>query len=299
MKRTGLSDRVFNIINNIFVSIIVLLILYPIIFVLSASISDPLAVSSGKMWLWPVDITFKGFKMVFQNDAIWLGYRNTIIYTVLGTLLHLLVLLPCSYALSRTELKGKKIILWFILFTMLFNGGLVPTYLVVKSLGMLNTVWAMVIPGVVGAWSILVARTFFQQNIPVQLVEASKMDGASDFTIFWRVVLPLSIPIITVMALFHAVGLWNQYFSALIYLSDEKLYPLQLILREILIVNDVGNGGGEGMTSGLSENFMDQVKIAAQLKYAVIIVSALPLLIIYPFIQKYLIKGMLIGSVKE
>lgn len=163
MKRTGLSDRVFNIINNIFVSIIVLIILYPIIFVLSASISDPLAVSSGKMWLWPVDITFKGFKMVFQNDAIWLGYRNTIIYTVLGTLLHLLVLLPCSYALSRTELKGKKIILWFILFTMLFNGGLVPTYLVVKSLGMLNTVWAMVIPGVVGAWSILVARTFFNK----------------------------------------------------------------------------------------------------------------------------------------
>src|SRR5699024_374705 len=200
--------------------IILIIVVYPLVFVLSASISNPLAVSSGKMWLWPVDVTLKGYEIVFSEKSIWTGYKNTIIYTVVGTLIHLFVLLPCAYALSRKELMGKGIFLWFILFTMLFNGGLIPTYLVIKSLGMLNTMWAIVIPNVVGAWSILVARTFFQQSIPDQLVESSKIDGASDFVIFLRIVLPLSMPIIAVMALFHAVNLWNQYFNALIYLSD-------------------------------------------------------------------------------
>lgn len=239
MKRFTLSDRGFDWINTIFLLIILVLIVYPLVFVLSASISDPQAVSSCRMWLWPVDITFKGYERVFANDAIWLGYKNTIIYTFVGTAIHLFVLLPCAYALSRKELMAKKLILWFILFTMLFNGGLIPTYLVVQSLGMLDTMWAIIIPNVVGAWSILVARAFFQQSIPDQLVEASKIDGASDFYIFIRVVLPLSLPIIAVMALFHAVNLWNQYFNALIYLSDRDKYPLQLILREILVVNQM------------------------------------------------------------
>lgn len=295
MRTFSLSDKKFDILNKIFVSFIVLIVLYPLIFVISASISDPAAVSSGKMWLWPVDISLDGYKMVFQNKDIWLGYRNTITYTILGTLLHLVVLLPCAYALSRKELKGKKIILWLILFTMLFNGGLIPSYLIVQGLGMLDTIWAIVIPGLIGAWSILVARTFFEQSIPDQLVEAAKIDGASDFYILRKIVLPLSMPIIAVMALFHAVGLWNQYFSALIYLSDRNLYPLQLILREILILNEVGADGAGG-TGG---SFVDQIKIAAQIKYAVIIVSALPLLIVYPFLQRYFVQGLLIGSVKE
>ncbi|WP_404455565.1 carbohydrate ABC transporter permease [Virgibacillus necropolis] len=298
MKRFSLSDKAFDVLNRIFVLLITLIIIYPLVFVISASISDPAAVSSGRMWLWPVDITFDGFKRVFENEAIWLGYRNTIIYTVVGTLIHLFVLLPCAYALSRKETMGKKIILWFILFTMLFNGGLIPTYLVIQSLGMLDTIWAIVIPNVVGAWSILVARAFFQQSIPDQLVEASKIDGASDFLIFRKIVLPLSLPIIAVMALFHAVGLWNQYFNALIYLSDDKMYPLQLILRQILILNEVGADGiGEG--AGNAESFIQQVKTASLVKYAVIIVSALPLLILYPFLQRFFVKGVLIGSVKE
>ncbi|WP_077297883.1 carbohydrate ABC transporter permease [Virgibacillus pantothenticus] len=294
-----MSDKVFDILNKTFVGIIVLIVLYPLVFVISASISDPSAVSTGEMWLWPVDITLDGFKLVFQNDAIWLGYRNTVMYTILGTLLHLIVLLPCAYALSRKELKGKKIIMWFILFTMLFNGGLIPNYLVVKSLGMLDTIWAIVIPGLVGAWSILVARSFFQQSIPDQLVEASKIDGASDFKIFIKVVIPLSMPIIAVMALFHAVGLWNQYFSALIYLSDENLFPLQLILREILIVNEAAASAGGGGPANAAGSFVEQVKLASQVKYAVIIVSTLPLLVVYPFVQKFFVKGVLIGSVKE
>lgn len=297
MKNQGLSDKAFGALNTVFVTCIVLVVIYPLIFVVSASISDPDAVSTGKMWLWPVDVTLEGFKHVFENEAIWLGYRNTIMYTVIGTLIHLLILLPCAYALSRKELMAKKFFLWFILFTMLFNGGLIPTYLVIKSLGMVDTIWAIVIPNVVGAWSILVARTFFQQNIPDQLVEASKIDGASDFYIFIRIALPLSLPIIAVMALFHAVSLWNQYFIALIYLSDQNLYPLQLILREILVINEVSADSGEG--AGLAESLAQQIKTAGLVKYAVIIVSSLPLLVVYPFLQRFFVKGVLIGSVKE
>lgn len=294
MRKFSLSDKSFDILNKIFLSVIVIIIVYPLIFVISASISDPSAVNSGKMWLWPVDITFAGYERVFQNEDIWRGYKNTIIYTVVGTVLHLFVLLPCAYALSRKELVGKKILLWFILFTMLFNGGLIPTYLVIKALGMLDTMWAIVIPNVVGAWSILVARTFFQQNIPDQLVEASKIDGASDFYIFRKVVLPLSLPIVAVMALFHAVGLWNQYFNALIYLSDRDLYPLQLILREILVVNQMQMTEGGG-----TQSLVETVQAGSLIKYAVIIVSSLPLLIVYPFLQRYFVKGVLIGSIKE
>src|SRR5699024_3339053 len=296
-QRFSLSDKAFNVLNTIAVYIIVLFVLYPLIFVVSASISKPDAVSTGKMWLWPVEIIFQGFQRVFQNGDIWRGYANTIFYTILGSSLHLAILLPCAYALSRKEVMFKKIILWFILFTMLFNGGLIPTYLVVKSLGMLNTIWAIVIPGVVGAWSILVARTFFESNVPDELVEASKIDGASDYGIFFRIVLPLSLPIIAVMALFHGVSLWNQYFGALIYLKDRSMYPLQLILREILVINEISTDVDDG--AGATESLVEQVKTASLVKYAVIIVSSLPLLILYPFLQKFFVKGVLIGSVKE
>ncbi|MER2071703.1 MAG: carbohydrate ABC transporter permease [Psychrobacillus sp.] len=296
MKKVSLSDKGFDVLNKIFLTVIVILIVYPLVFVISASISDPLAVSSGKMWLWPVDITFEGYRKILQNDSIWLGYRNTILYTAVGTLLHLFVLLPCAYALSRKELMGSKYILWFVLFTMMFSGGLIPTYLVVKNLGMLDTIWAIVIPGVVGAWSILVARTFFQSSIPDQLVEAAKIDGASDFYMFIKIVLPLSLPIIAVMALFHAVGLWNQYFNALIYLSDRDKYPLQLILREILVVNQAQLGEGSGEQT---ESLIQQVRTGGLIKYAVIIISSLPLLIVYPFLQRFFVQGVLIGSIKE
>lgn len=296
MNKFSLSDKSFDVLNKIFLAVIVILIVYPLVFVISASISDPLAVSSGKMWLWPVDITFEGYRKILQNNSIWLGYRNTILYTAVGTLLHLFVLLPCAYALSRKELMGSKYILWLVLFTMMFSGGLIPTYLVIKTLGMLDTMWALVIPGVIGAWSILVARSFFQSSIPDQLVEAAKIDGASDFYMFMKIVLPLSLPIIAVMALFHAVGLWNQYFNALIYLSDRDKYPLQLILREILVVNQAQLGEGSGEQT---ESLIQQVRTGGLIKYAVIIISSLPLLIVYPFLQRFFVKGVLIGSIKE
>lgn len=298
-KNVTSSDKTFYFINNIFVTVLTLTVLYPLVFVVSASISDPDAVSTGQMWLWPVDITFDGFVKVFQNTEIWRGYGNTVYYTLLGVVIHLVVLLPCSYALSRKEIKGKKYILWIILFTMLFNGGLIPTYLVIKSLGMVNTVWAIVIPNVVGAWNLLVARAFFEQTIPDELVDASRIDGASEVHIFRKVVLPLSLPIIAVMALFHGVSLWNQYFGALIYLDDRDKYPLQLILREILVVNEMSTEDGGEAAAGAAESLVEQVKTAALVKYAVIIVSSLPLLIIYPFLQRFFVKGVLIGSVKE
>lgn len=298
MSKFSLSDKAFDRLNLLFVLLVTLIIIYPLIFVISASISDPHAVNTGKMWLWPVDVTFEGFQRVFQNDAIWTGYKNTILYTAVGVIVHLFVLLPAAYALSRKELMGKKAWLWFILFTMLFNGGLIPTYLVVRNLQMLDTMWAIVIPGVVGAWSILVARTFFQQTIPDQLVEAAKIDGASDIYLFFKVVLPLSMPIIAVMALFHGVALWNQYFNALIYLRTEDKFPLQLILRQILILNEV-SADSASSAAGSAQSFADQIKTASLVKYAVIIVSALPLLIVYPFLQRFFVKGVLIGSVKE
>lgn len=291
-----MSDKTFDLINNLFLTLIVIVIVYPLVFVISASISDPLAVSSGKMWLFPIDITFDGYKRILEDGSIWLGYRNTIYYTTVGTLIHLFILLPCAYSLSRKELGGRKVILWFILFTMMFSGGLIPTYLVVKNLGMLDSIWALVIPGVVGAWSILVARAFFQQSIPDQLIEAAKIDGANEFYIFLRIVIPLSMPIIAVMALFHAVNLWNQYFNALIYLSDRDKYPLQLILREILVVNQMQLGEGSGEQT---ESLVQQVRTGGLIKYAVIIVSSLPLLIAYPFLQRFFVQGVLIGSIKE
>lgn len=291
-------DKHFDKINILFVVLITLIILYPLIFVASASISDPTAVNTGKMWLWPVDITFEGFKRVFSNEDLWRGYRNTLFYTTTATLLHLAVLLPGAYALSRKEIMGKRFLNAFILFTMLVSGGMIPTYLLINNLGMLNTIWAIIIPGLIGAWNIFVTRTFFSQSIPDQLIESATIDGATEFQIFIKIVLPLSLPIIAVMALFKAVGMWNEYFSALIYLRNSDLFPLQLILREILVLNQFS---AEAMQISGAEamSMVEMVNNAELVKYAAMIVSSVPLLIAYPFVQKYFVTGTLIGSVKE
>lgn len=291
-------DRHFDKINIGIVLVITVLIIYPLIFVASASISDPVAVNTGQVWLWPVNITFEGFRRVFQNDAIWRGYRNTIFYTVVGTLLSLIVLIPAAYALSRPEIMGKKYILWFMLFTMLFNGGMIPNYLLIDKLGMVNTVWAIIVPGLIGTWNILVTRSFFESSIPLQLIESATIDGASEWLIFRKIVIPLSMPIIAVMALFKGVGMWNEYFRALIYLRDETLFPLQLILREILVLNQVTSQTMQS-TAGQAQSIVEMVNNASLVRYAVMIVSAVPLLVAYPFVQKYFVQGVLVGSVKE
>ncbi|MEH7548212.1 carbohydrate ABC transporter permease [Neobacillus vireti] len=287
------EDKIFDTINFIFLTLICLAVLYPLYFVVIASISNPDLVYNGSVWLLPKEITFEGYKRIFSDSKIWLGYKNTIIYTVLGTAVQLSLTLMAAYALSRKDLYGKSFFMLMILFTMFFSGGLIPTYLVVKDLGMLNTMWAMIIPKAIAVWNLIVARSFFESSIPNELLEAGKIDGCSNTRFFLKIVLPLSKPIIAVMVLFYAVGNWNSYFDALIYLNDESLYPLQLILRNILIQNQLS----VQMLSDL-DNLAAQQHVGEIIKYGVIIVAAIPLLIVYPFVQKYFVKGVLIGGVK-
>lgn len=291
------ADKIFDLCNKLLVWFFILIIAFPLMYIISASISDPNYVNSGKMWLFPKDITFEGFRRVFNSKEIWIGYRNTIFYTLLGTFINLAVTLPCAYALARKELIGRGIIMAMLIFTMFFDGGLIPTYLLVRDLGMINTIWAMVIPGAASVWNIIVTMTFFRVTIPRGLEEAAEIDGASTFRIFFQIVLPLSAPIVAVMALFYGVGHWNSYFSGLIYLSDRELFPLQLILRDILIQQQMTT---ELMMQGTDIKAIgEQARIASIVKYAVMIVSAAPLLIVYPFIQRFFIKGVMIGSIKE
>jgi len=294
--RESAADKIFNAINLTFVVLLLIMICYPLVYVLSASISDPNAVNAGRMWLWPVGVSLEGYERVFRDDEIWSGYLNTFIYTVLGTAVNLTVTVPCAYALSKKNLPGVKIIMLLILFTMFFHGGIIPSYLVVKQLGMINTIWALVIPQAAAVWNIIVTMTFFRNSVPQELEEAAAIDGSTVFRTFFSIVLPLSAPILAVMGLFYGVGHWNQYFQALLYLSDEDLYPLQLVLRKILVMNQ---------TSSLFMDTKDplamaeQARIAETIKYAVMIVSSLPLLIVYPFLQRYFVKGVLIGSLKS
>ncbi|KAF0818621.1 ABC transporter, permease protein 2 (cluster 1, maltose/g3p/polyamine/iron) [Bacillus sp. ZZV12-4809] len=291
------ADRIFDICNKLLIGFFLIIILYPLIYIISASISDPSYVNSGKMWLFPKDITFEGFKRVFQSKEIWIGYRNTIFYTLLGTFINLAVTLPCAYALAKQELVGRGFIMGLLIFTMFFDGGLIPTYLLVRDLGMINTIWAMVIPSAASVWNIIVTMTFFRVTIPKGLEEAAEVDGASVFRTFFQIVLPLSAPIIAVMALFYGVGHWNSYFSGLIYLSDRELFPLQLILRDILIQQEMTT---ELMMQGTDIKAIgEQARVASIVKYAVMIVSAAPLLIVYPFLQRFFLKGVMIGSIKE
>lgn len=290
------SDKIFDICNKILVWFFLIIISYPLIYIVSASISDPTYVNSGEMWLLPKGITFEGFQRVFESSDIWIGYRNTIFYTLFGTFINLAVTLPAAYALSRQELVGKGVIMALLVFTMFFEGGLIPTYLLVRDLGMTNTIWAMVIPNAAAIWNIIVTMTFFRVTIPKGLEEAAEIDGASKFRTFFRIVLPLSAPIIAVMALFYGVSHWNQYFNALIYLSDRELFPLQLFLREILVQQEMT--ADLMMQSGNAEAISEHSRIANIIKYAVMIVSAAPLLIIYPFLQRFFLKGVMIGSIK-
>lgn len=296
MKRKLRSDRVFEIINFIFLFFILIIVLYPLVYVISASVSDPVYVNQGTMWLYPRGITFEGYQRVFQNPEIWSGYRNTILYTVAGTAINLLFTIPGAYALSRKDLKGRGIMMGLIVFTMFFGGGLIPSFLLVSWLEMLNTVWALLIPNAVAVYNLIICRTFFQTNIPKELQESAEIDGCSNTVLFLKIVLPLSAPIIAVMALYYGVTHWNSYFSAIIYLKDRSLYPLQLILREILVQNQMNDT--MLMTGDDMEAMAKQARIADIIKYAVMIVSSLPIIVIYPFMQRFFMKGVLIGSVK-
>jgi putative aldouronate transport system permease protein len=290
------KDKIFNLINNVLLLLVVACVLYPLVFILSASISDPVLVSLGEVWLWPRSITLDGYKRILEFQPIWTGYRNTIFYTVAGTSINLVVTLTAAYSLSRKDLPAKNVFMLLFVLTMFFHGGLIPTFLVVKQLGLVDSIWAMILPNAAFMWNIIIARAFFQNSIPIELQESAQIDGCSNTRLFWSIVLPLSKPIIAVMALFYGVSHWNAFFNALIYLSNRDLYPLQLILREILIMNQVTDM--MNMTSDQMEDMVKRMYMAEIMKYGLVVVSSLPVLIAYPFLQKYFMKGVLIGAIK-
>ena len=292
------TDKIFLTCNYIYLTIALLLVLYPLLYIVSASISDPKLVASGEMWLFPKGITFEGYKMVFQNDKIWMGYGNTILYTVIGTCVNLIVTIPAAYALSRKDFVGRNFFMGMFMVTMFIGGGLVPGYLLIKNLGLVNSMWALILPGAASIWNIIVSRTFFASTIPRELQEAAQIDGCTNMRLFIKIVLPLSAPIIAVMALFYGVGHWNSYFSALIYLNDESKFPLQMILRQILVLNEISADTAGAINASVAEAMNNKAEVAALLKYGVIFVSTLPVIAIYPFLQRYFVQGVMIGSVK-
>ncbi|WP_366296026.1 carbohydrate ABC transporter permease [Paenibacillus sp. AN1007] len=288
--RESLGDRLFITAIYIILSLVLVAVLYPLIYIVSSSLSSPSAVSSGKVWLWPVDLSFEGYKAVLRNEQVLMGYANSLFYTACGTFISVALTIMIAYPLSKKTFVGRSTLMIFITFTMLFAGGLIPTYLVVKSLGLIDTRWALLIPNAIWVWQVIIARTFFQNSIPDELSEAADIDGCSDIRFIFSVILPLAKPIVAVLSLMYAVGQWNAYFDALIYLKSQSLYPLQLILRSILILGSSGNMDASEM--------IKQQQMAELMKYSLIVMASLPVLIIYPFVQRYFVQGMLIGSVK-
>ncbi|WP_274652878.1 carbohydrate ABC transporter permease [Paenibacillus humicola] len=290
------QDRIFLLCVYIFLSIILVLVFYPLLYILSSSLSSAAAVQGGKVWLWPVDPTLDGYIGVFKYNEVWTGFLNSFIYTVSGTVLSVSLTIMMAYPLSRKEMFGRSVWIWAILIAMLFNGGLIPFYLVVKDLGMLNTRSAIIVPTALNVFSVIVAKTFFQTSMPKELYEAAQLDGCGDFRFLTRIVLPLSTPILAVLVLWSAVGQWNAYFNALIYLNSRTMYPLQLVLREILVENQISF---TNMSSIDPNKLVLMQNMETLLKYSLIVITTIPILVIYPFVQKHFVKGVFVGSVKE
>ncbi len=287
-------DRIFILGNAAFLLIITIIILLPLIFIVAASFSSAEAVIAGRVTLWPVDFSLLGYETIFEHKKVWNGFANSLFYTFFGTLFNVTMTIIAAYPLSRQDLVGRRVIIFAFVFTMLFSGGLIPTYMVVRDLGMLNTRWAMILPTGIGPFNLLIAITFFRTTIPPELNEAARIDGASDFRIFLSIILPLARPIIAVLTLFYAVNThWNTYFQALIYLKDQDLFPLQIVLREILIQNSID----ASMLIDI-EDLVAREGLRELLKYSLIVVASVPVMLIYPFVQRHFVKGMMIGSVK-
>ena len=293
--RASKADTVINFFNYTLLTLAFLTVAYPLYFIVIASFSDPSAVWNGEVVFVINDFTLEGYRLIFGNVRLVLGYRNSLMYMSLGTAINVCLTLPAAYALSRKELVGRRIIMIVFLITLFFGGGLIPTYLVVRKLGMINTIWAMVIPSALSVYNVIIARSFFQVTIPQELLDHGRIDGCSNTQLFLQIVLPISKAIIAVMILFYAVSHWNSYFAALIYIRDKSLYPLQIVLREILIKQLIQLD----QIAYLMENTQKRLKYVELIKYGTIIAGALPLLILYPFIQKHFVKGVLIGSLKD
>ncbi|GIO54597.1 carbohydrate ABC transporter permease [Paenibacillus cellulositrophicus] len=292
LHKRSLGEWIFSGVNTCFMILLCFVTLYPFLYVLFASLSDPTEMARFRgMLFYPKGFNLEAYKAVMDNPMILTGYRNTIFYVAGGTAINLFMTTLGAYALSRRNVYFSNSIMFMIVITMVFNGGLIPSFLLVNSLGMLDTPWALLLPGAVSSFNLIIMRTAFQA-VPVSLEESARIDGANDWTIMSRIIVPLSMPVIAVMILWYAVGHWNSYFSALIYLRDRELFPLQLVLREILISNST-----DSMTTDAAAS--DRLDIGITIKYATIIISTLPILCLYPFLQKYFVHGVLIGALKE
>ena len=289
-----LSDKIFRAVALVILAFIMAIIIYPIWFVLVASFTNPLEIYQNAFLFWPKEFNFESYKLVFKDQDFITGFVNSIFYTVVGTTLNVVMNICGAYPLSKRNFKGKSFFTIMFTFTMFFSGGLIPTYLVVDGLGMRNTIWAILIPSAVSMYNIIIMRTYFQSRIQQELEEAAKVDGCTNFRLLLSIVLPLSIPIIAVIALYYGVGRWNEYFSAMIYITDRKLYPLQLVLREILLQNQASDMMDIVADAGYSDRMMARLG----LKYAVIVVSTVPIFVIYPLVQKFFAKGVMVGAIK-
>ena len=291
------EDVIFDTVIFIILTLILFVVAYPLYWVIISSFSDPTAVSAGKVLLRPMGFTLKGYAEVFKNSQVMRGFFNSIVITFVGVCVNLAVPLPTAYALSRDNFSGKKPITVFYMITMFFGGGMIPTYLVVKNMQLLNTIWALVLPGCLSVYNMIVARTFFKSNISEELYEAGEIDGCTQSRFFFQIALPLSKAIIAIMVLYYGVGHWNSYFSALLYISDQDKYPLQLVLRNILITNQTALSQ-TATTAAARAALQEQQQLIDVMKYSLIIISSVPVLIMYPLVQKHFVKGVMIGSVK-
>ena len=293
MNNNSRSDKVFQLVINLLTLLIAVITLYPLIYVVSASISAPTHILSGKVWLWPVDINFNAYRRVFTSGNILTGYRNTLMYAGCGTLLNVILTIMAAYPLSIKDMKGRNAITFMITFTMFFSGGMIPSYINVKELGLLNTPLSVILPGAINATNMLILRNYFINSIPGELREAAEIDGASPLGTLMRIILPLSKSILVVVTLYYLVAHWNAYFEAMMYLRDREYYPLQVFLRQILLLSQMGD-----MAETMGVDDINTVLIYAALKYAIIVISAVPLLMLYPLVQKFFDKGIMMGSLK-
>lgn len=289
------EDKIFDLINYIVLGLISLLVLYPLYFMVIASFSSPEMVNSGQIVLIPRGVSLDGYKQLMQDANIWIGYRNTIIYTVFGTILNIIVTVSAAFALAHRDLVGKSFFMGYFVFTMYFSGGMIPLYIVVNKIGLYNNPLVLIILGAVSVYNLIIARTFFQSTLPPELYDAAAIDGCGNFRFFIQIAVPLSKAIIAVLVVFYGVGHWNEFFNALMYISKKEYYPLQLVLREILLQSRMVE---QVATEAALIDLQERQRYAELIKYGVIVVSSLPILAVYPFAQKYFVKGVMIGSVK-
>lgn len=293
-SRQSRGDVIFDTVNIILLALVAIIIIYPLLYVVSASFSDPISVTAGKMILWPVDVTMDNYAQVFKNASIMTGYRNSLIILALGTATNLVMTILCAYPMSRKDLWGRNVLMKLMTFTMFFGGGLIPTYLMVsKTLHLMNNWGALILPGAISVYNMIIMRTYFMTSIPYELQEAADIDGCSPLGTLIRIILPLSGPIIAVLGLYYGVGHWNSYFSALLYINKEPIQPLQLYLRKVLTLNSA-----QSLMDTASDEAARQAMRAETIKYSVIVVSSVPMLLIYPFVQRFFVKGVMIGAIK-